>query len=287
MSQNKLLRAAAAAGLAGAAGAAYVCWEKNALAVERHSIRLGLANRIRIVQLSDLHGKTFGKHNRRLIDRVRALNPDLILMTGDTVSGDCAHLEDMVHTVGALCTMAPVCLIPGNHEQRSGRMEEILARFAGVGAITLCNETCALVLRGTAVHVLGLAEKIGVRPADYARAAVGRLEYPDNDAALLALAQKQGLRIVLSHFPELFAGIGWRSYCRFDFDLLFAGHAHGGQVRLPRIGPLYAHGQGFFPKYTAGVYGDRPKMIVSRGLGGSPLLPRINNRPEITLVTVE
>ncbi len=278
---------AGAAGAAASAGLAYACWENNALVIERHTVSLGLASPLRIVQLADLHGKRFGKKNRRLLKKVQALSPDLILMTGDTVSDNCTHIEDMTDTVHALSLMAPVCLIPGNHERRSGRMEELLGRFSDAGAITLCDEEYTLDLRGTAVHVLGLAEEIGVTRTDYVRAALGRLEYPDRDALLLSLAQQDGLRIVLSHFPELFCGIGWRSYCRFDFDLLFAGHAHGGQVRLPCIGGLYAPGQGLFPKYTSGVYGDRPKMIVSRGLGGMEIIPRVNNRPEITCVDVQ
>ncbi len=277
----------ATAGAAAAAGLAYACWENNALVVERHTVSLGLASPLRIVQIADLHGKRFGRGNGRLLKKVRALQPDLILVTGDTVCGNCAHLEDMTETVRALCGIAPVCLIPGNHERRSGRMEEILGRFREVGAIALCDEEYTLDLRGMAVHVLGLAEEIGVDRGAYLRAALGQFEYPDRDALLLSLAQRDGLRIVLSHFPELFCGIGWRSYCRFDFDLLFAGHAHGGQVRLPYLGGLFAPGQGLFPKYTSGVYGDRPKMIVSRGLGGKMLVPRVNNRPEITCVDVE
>ncbi len=271
---------------AAAAGAAYCVWEANALQTVRHTVDLGLAEPIRIVQLSDLHGKQFGRNNRRLLARVADLEPDLILMTGDTANEDCARMEDTVETVRSLRAIAPVYLIPGNHERRSGWMEEILARFREAGAITLRDQEATLDLRGTSVNILGLAEEYGADPFDYLRAMLPGMRYPDRDDLLRSFSERPGLRLVLCHFPEFFCGIGQRSYHRFGFDLLFAGHAHGGQIRLPGIGGLYAPGQGFFPKYTSGVYGDRPKMIVSRGLGGKSFVPRINNRPEITFVTV-
>ena len=63
---------------------------------------------------------------------------------------------------------------------------------------------------------------------------------------------------------------------------MFAGHAHGGQVRLPVIGGLFAPGQGFFPEYDSGLYtSGTTRMIVSRGLGSSSFPVRINDRPEI------
>ena len=68
---------------------------------------------------------------------------------------------------------------------------------------------------------------------------------------------------------------------------MLSGHAHGGQIRIPGIGGVYAPGQGFFPKYTSGEYavGDTT-MIVSRGLGNSVLPLRVNDRPEIVIVTL-
>lgn len=277
----------AALALAGAAGAAAYCvWENNALTVTRYTVKKGLPAPIRIVCLADLHGKRFGKDNCRLLKKTAALSPDLIVLPGDTVSGSRHGVSAMCETLSALSSLAPTVLIPGNHERRTGRLEALLARFSRTGAHVLCNERLDLLIRGTPVHLLGLAEPIAVSRLDYLRAAVGRLEYPDCDAQLLSLAREDGLRIVLSHFPELFAAIGDRSYRRFDFDLQFSGHAHGGQVRLPGIGGVYAPGQGIFPRYTGGLYGKSPALVVSRGLGNDCGLPRVNNRPEIVAVDV-
>ena len=71
-------------------------------------------------------------------------------------------------------------------------------------------------------------------------------------------------------------------------NIIFSGHAHGGQVRLPFIGGLIAPHQGLFPKYDAGVYTENnTNMIVSCGLGDSIIPLRINNPPELVVVTLD
>ena len=77
-------------------------------------------------------------------------------------------------------------------------------------------------------------------------------------------------------------------YTDYKMDLVFTGHAHGGQIRLPFIGGLYAPHQGLFPKYTSGTFKkDNTTMVVSRGIGGSKFPFRINNRPELVIVTLK
>ena len=89
--------------------------------------------------------------------------------------------------------------------------------------------------------------------------------------------------ILLSHRPEKFD-----TYVEQSLDLVFTGHAHGGQVRFPFIGGLVAPSQGWFPKYTAGLFeaGDTT-MVVNRGIGNSLFPLRIFNRPEIIEMTLK
>jgi predicted MPP superfamily phosphohydrolase len=69
---------------------------------------------------------------------------------------------------------------------------------------------------------------------------------------------------------------------------VLSGHVHGGQFRLPLIGGLYGPGQGLFPDYETGVYSSgRTDMVVSRGIGNSVIPVRLNNRPEVILITLK
>ena len=88
--------------------------------------------------------------------------------------------------------------------------------------------------------------------------------------------------ILLSHSPELFD-----TYVEKKIDLILTGHAHGGQIRIPFIGGIIAPNQGFFPKYTSGVIEkNKTTMVVSRGIGNSIIPLRINNRPELVVITL-
>ena len=73
-----------------------------------------------------------------------------------------------------------------------------------------------------------------------------------------------------------------------DIDLVFTGHAHGGQIRIPFIGGVIAPAQGFFPKYTEGVHKEKnTTMVISRGIGNSLFPFRVNNRPELVVVELK
>ncbi len=246
---------------------------------------LPLPEPIRILQIADLHGRMFGKRGAELIDMARVISPDLMVLTGDTVGADCKNLLQTARLLRVLCQIAPVFLIPGNHELRSGRWEEISQGFANVGVTVLENQRFDGWIRGTPIHILGLAEGLAVSRLDYVKELLGTYAHADCSDMLSALSGCDGVRIVLSHFPELFANIGRLSYNHFRFDLMLSGHAHGGQLRLGKHG-VYAPGQGLLPRYTAGIHGWQPALVVSRGLGNDTPLPRINNRPELVLVTL-
>ena len=95
--------------------------------------------------------------------------------------------------------------------------------------------------------------------------------------------QTEDFTLVLSHRPETF-----QAYVENKLDVVFAGHAHGGQFRIPGVGGLVAPGQGLFPTFTSGLYEDNgTNMIVSRGLGNSIIPIRIFNTPEIIVVTLK
>lgn len=104
-----------------------------------------------------------------------------------------------------------------------------------------------------------------------------------SDIEKLLSKSNSNFNILLSHRPELF-----KIYRKYKIDLVFSGHAHGGQIRIPFIGGLYSSSQGKFPKYTSGMYiKNDTAMVVSKGLGNSRFPFRIFNLPELVLVTLE
>ena len=106
---------------------------------------------------------------------------------------------------------------------------------------------------------------------------------PFADDLRTLMAGEEGYTILLSHRPESF-----RLYVHCGADLVFSGHAHGGQVRIPFVGGLVAPHQGFFPEYDSGLYREGgTSMLVSRGLGNSIIPLRINNRPEIIVAILK
>ncbi len=147
------------------------------------------------------------------------------------------------------------------------------------GAVVLEDRAAALWRDGEAITVAGLSdpafagagELFGEAPA-MVRAKLGAL-----------LEGERGYTLLLSHRPELFD-----VYSGCGVDLVLAGHAHGGQFRLPLVGGLIAPNQGLFPRYDAGLYtSGGTSMVVSRGLGNSVIPLRFNNRPEVVLVQME
>ena len=229
-----------------------------------------------IAQVSDLHNAEFGENNAELLKLLSESRPDIIVITGDLI--------DVNHTdVGiALCfaqesvKIAPTYYVTGNHEVASQQYDTLKAGLEEAGIIVLEDEAISLEQGGETISLIGLADPdFTVKGEMFGEAPVMV------SAKLKNLNDGEGkYTIMLSHRPELF-----ETYVNCGIDLVFAGHAHGGQFRLPFIGGVIAPNQGLFPKYDAGLYTDGgTNMVVSRGIGNSIIPLRFNNRPEIVLV---
>lgn len=229
----------------------------------------------RIVQISDLHNALFGEKNEKLLTMMKEAEPDIIVITGDLVDSRHTDTDIALDFVGKATALAPVYYVTGNHEARIydafAEMEEEMEQ---AGVSVLHGETVRLERAGQCIQLIGL-DDLGF----YAR---GNL-YAEGKGLLLQdlnrLNKEELYTILLSHRPELFDG-----YVQAGANLVFTGHAHGGQFRLPFLGGFVAPGQGFFPEYDGGLYTDgATKMIVSRGLGNSIIPLRVNNRPELVI----
>lgn len=253
----------------------------NRLTVSHYVLRSGkLAAPVRIVQLSDLHNKRFGKDNARLKQAVLREKPDLLVFTGDLEDRRRPYCPWSVHFLTELAQSVPVYFVLGNQEMRGGFAETVSRALRDGGVTVLNGETVTVPVRGQMISMLGLN--------DYASARERVFPYAHGRALLRGFEQSPGFRLLLTHYPHYFARYR-RSYqySRYRPDLTLAGHAHGGLIRLPFFGGVIAPGQGLFPYFTAGLYTEGgADMIVSRGLGNSGLPFRINNPPEIVVADI-
>lgn len=224
----------------------------------------------RLLQVADLQNKVFGREQTPLLRKIKDTAPDAILITGDLLDRNRTDVAAAMDAVRAFLAIAPVYFVSGNHEHQSGAWETLAEAMTAAGVTILDNGKSVLRRGADTITLLGLADKRVNRRYD---------------AVLHALmaGEPDGLHILLSHRPELFA-----DYVREGIDLVFTGHAHGGQIRIPflRRG-IFAPHQGFFPRYTEGMHEkDGTVMVVSRGLGNSTFPLRFWNRPELVLLTL-
>ncbi|MCR4926002.1 MAG: metallophosphoesterase [Clostridiales bacterium] len=261
------------------------CYEQNNRIVVTRYKSNKKAKGIKILQLSDLHSKQFGKFNTKLLNKVKNEQPDIIVFTGDLINDKGRNIDKTMRFVSALSEIAPLYYVCGNHEHRLDYFDKLIEKISKAGAIVLRDKIEDLTINGEEINILGLDEN-QASFKNYSERRKGNFKYKDYSDTFKELAKKDGIKIVLTHYPENFALIGECSYNQYDFDVMFAGHAHGGQFVLPFVGSVYSPGQGLFPKYAKGEYGEKPKLIVSRGLGNSEFPLRLFNHPEIVVFEI-
>ncbi len=237
---------------------------------------------VTIAHLSDLHSKPF----KKVLKKLDEIKPDIIAVTGDYINDKCKNKEKMMEFGRELLNRAPVFYITGNHERRLENFSELMEELSDLGFTVLLNETAQTEINSSVITFLGLDEN-QADFKDYKARKKGTFKYKDMKPYFEKLDRLNGFKIVLSHFPENFESVKENNYSQYDFDLQLSGHAHGGQFILPFIGPIYSPGQGLFPKYAKGSFGERPRLIVSRGLGNAEFPLRLFNHPEINVIYLE
>jgi predicted MPP superfamily phosphohydrolase len=222
----------------------------------------GNFNGFKIAHVSDLHNSHLWK---QVIEKLQKAKPDIICITGDIVDCSKTDLSPTVDFVKAAMQIAPCYYVTGNHELNldSAAYERLIGGLKAMGVTVLENETVTIRRGDHQIHLIGVPWDSSLYEGE--------------------AAQLDAYRILLSHAPEQFD-----SYVEAGFDLVLAGHAHGGQFRLPLLGGLYAPGQGVFPKYDSGIFAiGRTDMVVSRGIGNSVIPVRFANRPEVILIVLK
>ena len=212
----------------------------------------------RVVQVSDLHDKAFGPEQEKLLEAIRSAYPDFIVITGDLFNRHNANAcENALLFASRVVTIAPSYFIEGNHECS---LHEIGEQYIDV-------------IAQSGVHVLRDAY------VDLAQCRLIGLKQRSPAEQLSAMLSYDRFNLVLAHRPERFP-----VYAQTGADVILAGHAHGGQVRIGHHG-IYAPQQGLFPKYTEDWYAlGNSRMFVSRGLGNTIAFPRVLNTPELCVI---
>lgn len=237
-----------------------------------YSPKVAGGENIRVAVLSDLHDREFGPGNLELVERIRALEPDLIAVAGDMVNADDGDLDVILTLCGQLVEIAPVYYSPGNHE--SNLMYEKGSPIEGMlleqGVHVLVNRAEEVVLHRTSLLVGGLTTSTE--------------GYEEYGAAFFDGYETSGaFKLLIAHYPSLY----YEYLAEGHIDLGISGHYHGGQFRLPVLGGVYHGDVGLFPKYSGGMYPlPNGTLFVSRGMGGHNGMPRINNRPELAVIDI-
>jgi predicted MPP superfamily phosphohydrolase len=238
----------------------------------------------KIVQLSDLHNKTFNKDNNLLTDMIDALSPDIVVMTGDMFSHSMNGIPDLIGMVKALAKRYGVYYVNGNHELSDTDVVTfgmIEAELKAAGAINIDNKSVTLKRDGKSLDIYGLCYS-----AEYYK---GVREYKRNYKNVTVnvinnyIGKPRGnFTVLLAHNP-----LDFDEQAKWGAELSFGGHVHGGSIRIPVLGGILSPERRLFPKYQSGMYSKKTAdgcmhyLIVSRGLGRF----RINNKPDLVLCT--
>lgn len=262
-------------------------YQNNQIVITNLQVKHKVSNKIRIAQISDLHSKEFGKNNNRLYKVIMRQKPDIIVATGDLIDSNMKNIDGIIEFCSRLNNEVPLYYILGNNEMRCDKLNEIIQKLKKSNVNLLENEISTISIKGNIINILGLEEKRIDEGEIFYSKTNSRYGVENVDILFKTLEKMNGLKFVLSHYPENYEYIGENSYSKYKFDIMFSGHAHGGQFILPGLGGIFAPGQGMFPKYYRGMYGRRNKLIVSRGLGNSGFPLRLFNRPEVVIVDIE
>lgn len=234
----------------------------------------------KIVQVSDVHLPKEGVSIHSLLKKVANENPSFIALTGDLIQVDEKFPASKLSQLSTgLAKIAPTYAVTGNHDLKGGHLRDWEQMLSESGVTLLIDEAVWHPINNSGLVLMGLSEKEDFESAP--KPILKEIELKDE--------LKDEKRILLAHHPE-FLEEYLMDLTRVP-DLILSGHAHGGQIRLPFFGGLFAPGQGRFPKYTSGVHFDpdlpNKRMVVSRGIGNSTFPFRFNNRPEIVVIELQ
>lgn len=258
----------------------YLYFENNILQVSNYNIINNKIpdsfNNYKIIQISDFHNTKSKILTDTLVKEIKNNKPNIIVLTGDLVDANKTDIDTAIKFIERIKELAPIYFITGNHEANIPEYNILEEKLKDNNVIILDNKIEKLKVDNSYINLIGVDDPSIIHNSyisdnEIIKTSLNNIEY-----------DKENYSILLSHRPELFD-----TYLGNDIDLVLSGHAHGGQFRIPFIGGVVAPNQGLFPKYTSGKFNNsKTTMIVSRGIGNSIIPFRINNRPELVVITL-
>ena len=245
----------------------------------------------KIVQISDLHNRSFGTDNDILLEKIDKLKPNIVCITGDLIDSTNKDFSIALKLIDELSRKYQVYNIIGNHEQKvminkyKELYKDYFKQLKSKNIISLENEKVKIQIGNDFINIYGLVVPYKYYPYLFNKNYKNKkLDFNKNDIEKqLGKINNKEYNVLLAHTPFFFEG-----YSNWGADLVLAGHVHGGIIRLPIKGGLLSPNREFFPKYDLGEYNiDKSTMILTKGLGGSRMIPRVNCKPEIVEITLK
>lgn len=228
---------------------------------------------LRVVELSDVHGKEFGQNSEKLLEAVRQAEPDLIAIDGD-LADEYTDLTMLRPLAEGLAAIAPTYYVTGNHEWVMDDLGVMLEILKDAGVTVLRNEFVRLEKGGESIVLAGADDPNGPYDQKTPQQLVTEIRAACGTDAYILMLYHRNDRL------DLWAELG--------VDTVLTGHGHGGVIRLPYYGGLIGVDRDFFPDFSAGLYAQgSTTMVVSRGLGNSGVPFRLFNRPHLPVVILE
>jgi uncharacterized protein len=262
---------ALAAGLGGGIAGYAAAFEPNNVTIERKQVRLpNLPNAFdgfRIVLLTDLHLHPFTRTELiiRTVEMSNAIEPDLILLGGDFVCGFAEAVFELAPILESLNAKYGLFAVLGNYDYYRGA-NIVLDGLRRASIPVLINEGVKVTVGASSIFLAGIDS-----------ASAGQ---PDPSAAFLA-RKNEAVSLALVHEPDYISELSRL----VQVDLQLSGHTHGGQVRIPGLGPIVLPELGH--TYVEGLYRVGPSQVyTSRGIGMVGVPFRFNCPPELTEITL-
>ena len=219
---------------------------------------------LKICHLSDFHltGEIRKAYFQRLVSMANESSPDLIVVTGDLIDEqECLDWIDDIF--GNLKARYGTYYVLGNHDRRLPDEAMLRKCMSDAGMIGVNGKWVTAVIDQKTIAIAG-----------------NELPWFAGAESLQPFEGQAALKILLSHSPDQ---VGWAT--RFGFDLMFAGHTHGGQIQIPVVGPIIAPSRHGILYASGSFVIDKMLMHVSRGISGDKCI-RINCPPEVGLITL-